>query len=406
MTALDDIAHLVKETIGVDVATVGQTVIRHAVKTRMAARGVTDVQQYARQLPNSEAEIEALIEVVVVPETWFFRDEKSFEALAEIVKNEWLLAHPGGVLRVLSVPCSSGEEPYSIAMTLLDAGLPARHFTIDAVDVSAAALAHARKGVYGRNSFRGRSLEYRDRYFQRTPEGHKLNAEVAKQVRFQRGNLLDVRLLAQVEPYDIIFCRNVLIYFDGPTQACVVKTLARLLAADGTLFAGPSEAFLVRQGGFTSAPHPGAFAARKASAPSAKSPAAPPVKKRRPVPAITRARKPEPPPAAPPPAPAITLEAAHALADAGRMQEAEAACEELLRHAGASAGPYFLLGLIHDALGHAAQATDYYRKVVYLEPEHPEALLHLAYLAEKRGDRAGASRLQQRARRTEEAAPR
>ena len=103
----------------------------------------------------SEPELQELIEEVVVPESWFFRDERPFQWLREYVRERWLSDPSASAAPGLESACAGGEEPYSIAMTLLDLGLPARRFQIDAVDVSARRLAIARRGVYSANAFRG-----------------------------------------------------------------------------------------------------------------------------------------------------------------------------------------------------------------------------------------------------------
>src|SRR5262249_28978799 len=149
---------------------------------------------------SSKHEIQELIETVVVPETWFFRDAKAFEVLAEFVVHEWLPASPQGSLKILSGPCSTGEEPYSVAMALLDVGMPAHRFTIDAVDISARAVAKAKAGVYGANSFRGQSLEFRERYFEETAIGYTLKRSVCRSVAFHQSNLLSAEQL--IGPYD------------------------------------------------------------------------------------------------------------------------------------------------------------------------------------------------------------
>jgi chemotaxis protein methyltransferase WspC len=404
------IAALLKQAMGLDVATVGQTALDHAVRARMAHGQDGDVESYWQRLQESEGELQELIEAVVVPETWFFRDREAFTALGRIIAEEWAPAHPGALLRALSLPCSSGEEPYSLVMTLLDAGLSPHRFQVDAVDISARALARARRAVYERNSFRGEELDYRERHFTARQDRYELQPAIREHVRFQRGNLLAADFLAGAEPYDVIFCRNVLIYFDAPTQERVIALLARMLAPDGTLFVGPSEAFLVRRTGLVSAEHPRAFAYRKTGSPGLRAEAAPRKKiKRTPAAAAKAAPKPAALPARkvrPEPAPAgqaaPDLELISRLADAGRLQEAARACEAHLKEHGASPGAYYLWGLVHDANGHPRRAAECYRKVIYLEPNHAEALTHLALLAGKQGDAAAAKRLQRRAQRVEE----
>ncbi len=164
---------------------------------------------------------------------------------------------------MLSLPCASGEEPYSIAMALLDAGLPAARFRIDALDISARALERARAGVYGSNAFRGASLDFRDRYFKLPGVSVPLDARVRELVHLRLGNIVDPNLLAGEAPYDFVFCRNLLIYFDTDLQRRAVHTLARLTASDGMIFVGPAEASLLSAQRLQSAGVPLAFAFRK-----------------------------------------------------------------------------------------------------------------------------------------------
>ena len=406
------IANLLKQAMGMDVAAVGPAVISHAVRRRMAACRLPEPHAYWKQLQGSDDELQQLIEAVVVGETWFFRDREAFAALVQVVVNEWLPAHSTGLLRILSAPCASGEEPYSIAMALLDAGLPPQRFKIDAVEISTLSLAQARHAVYGKNAFRGRDLDFRERYFRPTEGGYHLAEPVRACVRFQQGNLLAADFPASVASYDVIFCRNLLIYFDVPTQARLLKTLDHLLAADGILFVGPAETFLTRSSGFSSAEYASAFACRKASARSREAPpqwVQPPTKAKA-APRAKPLRKPagkhQPgTPSTPQSQPSADLETASQLADAGRLAEAQEVCEAHLREQGASAAAYYLLGSIRDAMGDE-RAADCYRKVIYLDPNHPEALMHLALLAKKQGDLAGARRFQMRARRVEEDATR
>ena len=163
MTTPAKFAELLREAIGFDVRTVGHSVIEHALRGRMAACGTARMEDYWYELRRNNGELQELIESTVVSETWFFRDQEAFAALPKIVLKEWWPGNSGNVLRLLSVPCSSGEEPYSMAMALLQAGLAPRNFKIDAVDISARALAEATRANYAKNSFRGSEREFRAR---------------------------------------------------------------------------------------------------------------------------------------------------------------------------------------------------------------------------------------------------
>ena len=113
----------------------------NSVRLRMDSLGFNQTADYWERLRASEDELQELIEAVVVPETWFFRDQEAFTALARIISKEWLPNHPTAALRLLSGPCCTGEEPYSMVMALLDAGLSRDRLKIDAVDISVRALA-------------------------------------------------------------------------------------------------------------------------------------------------------------------------------------------------------------------------------------------------------------------------
>jgi len=394
--------------IGLDAESVGQVVIERAVRQRVAALGCASEDAYWLKVQASASEQQALVEAVVVPETWFFRYPESFVALANLARERSAQLAGARPLRILSLPCSTGEEPYSIAMALLDAGLPGDGFRIDAMDISEVNLQRAERAVYGRNSFRGDDLGFRHRHFTETAEGFELRHEVRRKVRLLAGNLLAPGLLAGEAPYDFVFCRNLLIYFDRPTQHAVAAVLQRLMRDDGALFIGPAEASLFSQVGMQALNIPLAFVFRRqAMRPASTAVQAVPSIGARPRPAAAAApaaRAPAPlrrtPAAAPAPAAPgadTSLDEIAALANAGRSAEARAACERYLAAHGPSAQAFYWLGLLSDVAGRSSEAQDYYRKTLYLAPTHAEALAHLSALLAARGDLAGARRLQQRA---------
>ncbi|MCU6618358.1 chemotaxis protein CheR [Achromobacter sp. 77] len=424
MSLIEEFSGLLKRRMGLDSGSIGQAAVERAVRHRMHAAGVDDEQDYLMRVQAWPDEMQQLIEAVIVPETWFFRYPESQVAMATLARER--LFAPGcenRVLRVLSVPCSSGEEPYSIAMALLDAGVPAHRFQVDAVDISVRMVEFAQRAVYGRNSFRGGDLAFRDRHFSEVPEGHQLAARVRGQVRFQPGNLFDPNLLAGAAPYDFVFCRNLLIYFDMATQERAVQVLRRFAREDGLLFVGPAETSLLTGRRLPAVPLPRSFAFRATPAPApveSPTPARAPLAGQRPlVHAWTPPRRPvaqAPAPRLPVPHAAIadvpsaqgagqaaqaSLREIAALADLGRVRDAMAQCQAHLDIHGASAEALHLQGLLLDAQGQSRQAQAAYRKALYLDPNHREALLHLAALVASDGDQEGARRLQARAARGE-----
>jgi len=399
-----DIERLLSRTMGLDSASVGTSTIERAVRQRMKTSGLEAIDKYEEYLRDSAPELQELIEAVVVPETWFFRDEEAFVALVRMVTG-FLRDRPATVFRFLSFPCSTGEEPYSIAMALEDGGLPRGQMTVDAVDISMRALVQARRGVYGRNSFRSRNLEFRKRHFHPVEEGYAIAEWMSRVVTFHHGNLVSGGFLLPWAAYDVIFCRNLLIYFDRSTQERVLQTLGSALALDGILFVGPAEAFLAASCGFTSVNDAASFAFRKTSAMRSgpkgatlarlgakviKDVRKTSIPVARPLLAQPRGQRDTQP---------ADLPTAQCLADEGRLREAAECCERNLVQFGPSAEAYHLLGVLRDAAGECERAAECYRRAVYLEPSHLESLTHLALVSETQGDSVAAQRLRGRARR-------
>ncbi|MEB0047416.1 MULTISPECIES: CheR family methyltransferase [unclassified Pseudomonas] len=402
-----------KHRIGLDVTSVGPAIIERAVRQRSTASQLQTADEYWHALQTSEDEQQALIEAVIVPETWFFRYPESFVTLAKLATKRLAAINNRRALRILSLPCSTGEEPYSIAMALFDAGFEAHQFKVEGMDVSPLSVEKAKRGLYGKNSFRGQDIAFRERYFTDEGDSYRLSGRVLEQVRLHVANLLDPALLANEPPYDFVFCRNLLIYFDQPTQQHVFEVLKRLTHVDGVLFIGPAEGSLLGRFGMRSIGIPQSFAFSRHSAPEPLPVYAPvplpvrqPVRSVMPVPVRNRPFATMTPPAVTPKASdAVALLASiAALANEGKSAEARAACEGYLRSHEPVAQVFYWLGLLSDVAGRVLEAQGFYRKALYLEPQHPDALMHLAALLQSQGDTAGARRLQDRAARNERAA--
>ncbi|MDR6713909.1 chemotaxis protein methyltransferase WspC [Pseudomonas hunanensis] len=399
-----------QERIGLDVESVGAPMVERALRQRCAVLEASDLDDYWLRLLQSGVEQQALIEAVIVPETWFFRYPESFAALASLAHKR--LAELAGArpLRILSLPCSTGEEPYSIAMALLESGINPGDFAIDGLDISAHSVARARQALYGRNAFRGSDLAFRERHFSECEEGHRLHERVSRQVSLQVGNVLDPALQSRAGQYDFVFCRNLLIYFDVATQRRVFEVLKQLIHAQGVLFIGPAEGSLLARLGMRPLGIPQSFAYVR-QADTAAVAASPPVVISRPLPvpivaqrAVAAARPlrsvaPLAGAAQPRETPDELLASIARLANAGDSLQARTRCEHYLRHFAPNAQVYYWLGLLSDTDGDSQSALIHYRKALYLEPQHPEALIHLAALLAAQGDEAGARRLQERAAR-------
>src|SRR6266436_1215683 len=129
---MEQIEKMLRERMGLDAASVGSGSIQRIIRLRMKGLGFPDATAYRELLTRSRVEWDELVEAVVVTETWFFRDPEAFSVVVEAAQ----ASAPGSTLRVLTIPCSSGEEPYSVAIALRDGGVPAEGVRIDAVDIT------------------------------------------------------------------------------------------------------------------------------------------------------------------------------------------------------------------------------------------------------------------------------
>ncbi|HEY9605179.1 MAG TPA: CheR family methyltransferase [Allocoleopsis sp.] len=416
---------LLQQKIGLDPNIIGSNQIARAVHQRLLACGLSDVKMYRFRLETSPAELDALIEAIVVPETWLFRDREPFAFLSHYVKTEWLRAYPNNILRILSIPCSTGEEPYSIAICLLEAGLTSNNFQIDAVDISQKALDYAQQAIYTQKSFRGGNLGLRQLYFNQVGSKYQLKELVRNTVRFTRGNILEPLSLQNKKPYPVIFCRNLFIYLTPSARKRTIQVLSSLLSERGLLFVGHSETSTIPPLTFVPVSHPLAFAFRKIEQrqdliktqeltsqsrlrrrEGKLSNLSPKSDERTDLSATSRKDRtvqensPLPSPISPS-QPTIAnsesmLETAKVLADRGQLNEAATLCETYLSQARVSAEAYVLLGQVRQAQGQDEEAVQCFQKATYLEPNCYDALIHLALLKEHSGDFKSAAIIRQR----------
>lgn len=217
------------------------------VALRLAATGCSTVGAYLSFLEHTVDtvhELNELANVVTNNETYFFREQMQLAVVCDEIVTEMLREqrHPGAI-KILSVPSSTGEEPYSIAMNLLMSDQPVgSRVAIYGADISERAIELARVGRYRPMSFRGVAPEVLERFFQPSDELQAIKPQVQRLVEFFLANLVLPESLAYAAPYDIIFCRNVMIYFNQATQRQVIEILTSVLAPGGYLCLGHADA--------------------------------------------------------------------------------------------------------------------------------------------------------------------
>lgn len=242
------VAHLVRQRSGL-VLTPEKTYLVESRLAPLARRdglaSIEDLLRVVRQR-RDERMLEAIVDAMTTNETFFFRDKTPFDLLRETILPQLSVRRAGaGRLRILCAAASTGQEPYSIAMMLdqqptLTMGQPVE---IVATDISDRVLDKAKSGLYTQFEVqRGLPVQYLMKYFDKDGDIWRINDRMRSMVSFRRHNLLDdMRTLGR---FDIVFCRNVLIYFDQPTKRAVLEKMAAQLAPDGFLVMGAAETVL------------------------------------------------------------------------------------------------------------------------------------------------------------------
>ncbi|MCJ2091942.1 MULTISPECIES: CheR family methyltransferase [unclassified Methylobacterium] len=193
----------------------------------------------------SGEELQHLVNLMTVNETYFFREDYQFDALVRgILPEITRTRRPGGTLRIWSMPCSTGEEPYSIAIQILEYWSRADEFAIEITgsDIDSRVLADARKGIYGNRSLQRLSPELRKKYFRRLGDDQfEIHEELRGSIEFSIANLSDPIHMHRYRAMDVIFCRNLLIYFDDTSRRAAVEALYECLVPGGFICLGHSE---------------------------------------------------------------------------------------------------------------------------------------------------------------------
>ncbi len=398
---LTALAAILKERVGLHVRPDGHGALRLALNARLGEGAAADPESYLARLasPDGEDELRRLLPLVTVGKTSFFRDDRQFAALAALVPE--LLStcrRAGRKLSVWSAGCATGEEPLSIAMTLLEAGARPGEVELLATDLNPEAVAACRAGRYHARRARELPEALRARFFD--TEGGELVARPEL-----RAMLADVRTHNLASPlyprpaagaWDLLFCRNVIIYFDTHTARQVLSRFHAVLAPNGHLFLGYSESLFRLFDGFELTEIAGAFLYRKpesARRATVAPPAAGPIPHRY---AVTPVRHATPPPPAPPPATAASaapppkapapvafpgpspqevLDLAVGLIEEGKFVAALDRLERLVAEGGESLAVRLTLANLYNVLRQPQQAVEAYRAALALEPLHAEAHL-------------------------------
>lgn len=200
--------------------------------------------EYCDYLNKFSLEWDYLIELLTINETYFYREEHQLNECCTVVLPAMKEEFKHRPLRIWSAACSTGEEPYTLAMLIQETGkFPKGSVEIIATDINKNVLQKAQQGWYHQGSFAFRRTPERfmRKFFYKTDNGYQIHPSIQSMVKFQHLNLLEQNNYAQIGEVDIIFCRNVLIYFDQDTIKQVIRSFHQTLSPNGYLFLGHAE---------------------------------------------------------------------------------------------------------------------------------------------------------------------
>ena len=367
-----------------------------ATERAMRVAGATDLDDYVLGLTCGRLPIADLIEEVVVGETYFFREPAQFAYLRSVVLPEIAARKVAPrPIRLWSAACASGEEAYSLAILLEEVGLAGRGQVVG-TDLSREHLRKAAQATYGRWSLRGTDAFRARRYLTGSANVLALDRTIRERVRFERLNLArDLYPSADrgIGDFDLVLCRNVLIYFDAATIAHVARRLYDSLAEGGWLVLGSSDPPLAEHAPFDKVlTQGGVFYRRQAVADAPAAVAASPL-----APLVPRRRAPRAPTTPVPrlrqPAPAVAAEAPPLAHDGTRdLLRAEEQARAALRDDPLLPAAHHRLALVAMELGHDDEAAQALRRALYLDRDQVMSHLALGMLKQRAGDARGARR--------------
>ena len=394
-------AESMSNTIGFDLNRIG---VNSAI--RAAHQALASFKALTREAPTSEARTNQMlnsaqcrqlfIESIVVSESWLFREPKVFEHINSTVCHR---LETQSKVTILSAPCATGEEACSIALSLFESGHSQTQFHITATDISQLAIRKARSGIFTENALRTVDEPRRRRWFSSTPHGWEVTAKVKKTIDFVDLNLLATdaaQKLTQLAggQYDLICCRNLLIYLTKPARKKLILSLEKLLKPDGELVVGAVEPVILPAsdweptGPLTFCRHKRSYTSKvqqhskldtKHSISSRAqenlhglAATASTMDSVKDIPAPAESRE--------------IIQEVEACANAGDIATAIQLCQQSLRSDGTQTDLLYTLAMLHQTMGDFKISKKLLEKAVYLEPRHQGSLLCLALIAKQQGD--------------------
>ncbi len=368
---VEQASSLAETRLGLQYEAIGRSTIESALRTRMRLCSESPEIYLLRLLRDSD-EQQALTQLLLISESWFCREMEPLQAALCALRQRT------DELTILSAPCARGEEAITALFAAEQAGFSTRDIHVDGYDAAEEAVARAKRFTYHRSSFRQTQLLFETSYFEAAGDDLRLRDHLQPRILVERANLLDAAWAPRSTVYDLILCRNVLIYLTPTSQRDLVKKLMSVLAPHGLFIVAAAEAPLVSALGYKhSLSSPLIFSPRTYVPPkrsvSRSLTRKESLKAARPklsdAPKYTSTKQSRSAP--------VDLDA---LANRGDIELAFERALDALEKTPNDPELHFLLGVISASCGHTREALSWFRQVLLLSPEHEEASLYLVLL--------------------------
>ena len=389
----EDIKEILRTKIGLNTSSIDSSYFNSTLLNFMEAIDCESTNELFDLLKLNQTKLVSFAEYFLEKSSWFFRDKETFNVLAEFINFQ---IKETDKIRILSMGCGTGEEPYSIAMSLVESGFNPKNFIVEAIDISPTVIEIARQALYNDNSFKDTDIRLKEKYFQQAEDIYILHPQIAQLVNFYKGNFIEQNFFAGRQHYDIIFAKNIFNFLTRDATMKLVNNILLVLSDSGILVATENEIDKFYTGQFQKTVY-GETILKKINQENSirQNEKIRGTKKRHTSKLFTNILKFKKSHVMPyinakgMPANNFPLNSRireiQQMLHSGLYENALENCNELIKEDSQNADIYYWMGYINEAMNDLNKAEDFYHKALYIEPEHYEAIVKLIIIFESKG---------------------